>query len=96
MSRQHLQPAVARDAAIEMDHEVVGLEIVEAQSLAREGGAGTGPTAPALFQTGRAAEEFGIGEEGQFGLRQGESAGQGAQDHGQFARGNFCGSSQLA
>ena len=96
LSRQHLQPAVARDAAIEMDHEVVGLEIVEAQSLAREGGAGTGPTAPALFQTGRAAEEFGIGEEGQFGLRQGESAGQGAQDHGQFARGNFCGSSQLA
>ena len=46
-----------------MDHKVVRLEIVEAQSLAREGDAGAGPSAPALFEAGGAAEEFGIGEE---------------------------------
>ena len=96
LSGQDLQPAVARDPVVEMDHEVVCLEIIEAQSLPREGGAGTGPSAPALFEAGGAAEEFGIGEEGQFGFRQGESAGQGAEEHGQFARGGLPGSGQLA
>jgi len=69
-----------------MDNKIVRLEVVEAQGLAGEGGTGALPSAAACLESGGASENFGVGEQGELGVRQGEAAGQGAEEHRQAAR----------
>ncbi len=82
---QHLQSAKARDAVVEVHHQFVLDEIIEAQILPGQGRPGSLPAAAPLLQAGRAPEDFRVGEQHEPRFRQQKPAGDRPQNHGQWA-----------
>ena len=96
LSGQNLQTAKTGDAVVEVDDQVVLFEIVEAEGLPRHGGAGSLPAAAAGFEAGGAAEDFGIGEQGEAGVRQEEAAREMAKGDRQRGRVELIGGGEFA